>query len=54
LFLRLVVRVRVCLLWCIVIVVGVTPGRINMPHLYSHTGGDLHGGASEAMATYVV
>ena len=29
------------------------PGQINLP-LHSHTGGDLHGGVSELMATYVV
>lgn len=30
--------------------VGAASGRINLPQLYSHTGGDLHGGASELMA----
>jgi hypothetical protein len=53
-FLRLVVRVRVFLLWCAIGVVGVAPERINLPHLYSHTGDDLHGGISEVMATCVV
>jgi hypothetical protein len=32
----------------------VTPGRINLPHLYSHTGDDLLGGISEVMETCVV
>jgi hypothetical protein len=32
-------------------VVGGTPRRINLLHLYSHTGGVLHGGVSEVMAT---
>jgi hypothetical protein len=54
LFLRQVVRVRIYLMWCIVGLAGAAPRRINLPHLYSHTGGDLHGGASEVMATYVV
>jgi hypothetical protein len=49
LFLRLVVRVRVSLLWCAVGVVGAVPGRINLSHPYSHTGGKLHCGASEVM-----
>jgi hypothetical protein len=52
-FLRsgLVFRVRVCLLWCVVVVVGATAGRINLPQLYSHTGGVLHGGVSQLMAS---
>jgi hypothetical protein len=54
LFLRLVVRVRVYLLWCIVGVVGAAPERINLPHIYSHTCDLLHGGISEVMATCVV
>ena len=29
---------------------GAAFGRINLPKLYSHTGGDLHGGSSELMA----
>jgi hypothetical protein len=28
-------------------VVGATFGQINLPQLYSHTGGDLHSGVSE-------
>jgi hypothetical protein len=53
-FLHLVVRVRVRLMWCIVWVVVAMPRRINLPHLYSHTSGDLHGGASEVIATCAV
>jgi hypothetical protein len=34
--------------------VGVAPRRINLPHLYSHIGGNLHRGALKVMATYVV
>lgn len=48
-FLRFVVRAW--LLWCIVGVVGAAPGQINLPQLHSHTGGDLHGGVSELLAT---
>ena len=33
---------------------GAASGRINLSQLYSHTGDDLHGGASELMATCVV
>jgi hypothetical protein len=51
LFLCLVVRVRVCLLWCNVGVAGAVARRINLPHLHSHTGDDLHGGVSQVMAT---
>ena len=29
---------------------GAVFGRVNLPKLYSHTGGDLHGGSSELMA----
>ena len=50
-FLRLIVLVRVCLLWGVVRVVGAAAGKINLPQLHSHTGGDLHGGVSELMAT---
>jgi hypothetical protein len=52
-FLRsgLVVRVSFCLLWCVVGVVGAASGEINLPQLHSHTGGDLHGGVSELLAT---
>jgi hypothetical protein len=53
-FLYLVVRVRVCLLWCTVGGVEAAPGRINLPHLYSHTDDDFHGGVSEVMATCIV
>ena len=35
-------------------VVGATLRQINRPQLHSHTSGDLHGGVSELMATYVV
>ena len=31
--------------------VGAVPGRINLPQLHSHTGGVLHGGVSELMAS---
>ena len=31
--------------------VGAAPGRINLPQLHSHTGGVLHGGVSELMAS---
>ena len=51
-FLHLVGRVWVFLLWCVVGVVGAASGQINMPQLYSHTGGDLHGGVSELMAMF--
>jgi hypothetical protein len=34
-------------------VVGAAPGRINLPQLHSHTGGVLHGGISELMASCV-
>jgi hypothetical protein len=54
LFLRLVVRVKICLLWCVVGVVGAASERIDLPHLYSHTGDDLYGGVSEVMATCTV
>jgi hypothetical protein len=30
---------------------GAAPRKINLPHLYSHTSGDLHSGASKVMAT---
>jgi hypothetical protein len=33
-------------------VVEATRGRINLPQLYSHTGGVLHDGISELMASY--
>ena len=48
--------VRVCLVPPLdaVGVVGATHGQINLPQLHSHTGGDLHGGVSELMATCVV
>jgi hypothetical protein len=49
-FLRLVVRVRINLLWCVVGMVGATSGQINLPQLYSHIGVDLYGGVSELMA----
>jgi hypothetical protein len=54
LFLRLVVRVRIYLLWCAIAMVGAALERINLPLLYSHTGDNLHGGASEVMETCVV
>ena len=31
--------------------VGATPGQINLPQLYSHTGVVLHGGVSELVAS---
>jgi hypothetical protein len=49
-FLR-VVRVRACLRWCIVVVVGATFGQIKLSQLQSHAGSDLHGGVSGLMAT---
>jgi hypothetical protein len=33
--------------------VGVAPGRINLSQLHSHTGGILHSGVSELMASCV-
>jgi hypothetical protein len=49
LFLRFEGRVRACLLCCVVGMMGVVPGQINLPQLHSHTGGDLHGSISELM-----
>ena len=46
----MVIRVRKFLAWCVVGVVGAAPGQINLPQLYSHTGGVLHGGVSELVA----
>jgi hypothetical protein len=51
-FLPSIVRVRACLLWCIIVVVGAMLGQINLPQFYSHTGGDLHGGVSELVAMF--
>ena len=48
---RSVVRVSLVFSWGAVGVVGAAPGRINLPQLHSHTGDDLHGGASDLMAT---
>jgi hypothetical protein len=45
----LIVRVRFCLLRCVVRVVGATSEQINLPQLYSHTDDDLHGGVSGLM-----
>jgi hypothetical protein len=39
--------VRVCLLWCVLEVVGAASGQIYLHKLYSHTGDDLHGGVLE-------
>jgi hypothetical protein len=47
----LVVRVRFCLLWRVVRMVGVASTRINLPQLYSHISDDLQGSVSEFMAT---
>jgi hypothetical protein len=48
----LVVKVRFCLMWCVVRVVGAASGRINLPQLYSHVSGDgLLAGVSELTAT---
>jgi hypothetical protein len=49
-FLR-VVRVRACLLWWVVGVLGAMSGKIKLSQLHSHTGGDLCGGVSELMTT---
>ena len=46
----MVIRVRKLLAWCVVGVVGAAPGQINLPQLYSHTGGVLHDGVSELVA----
>jgi hypothetical protein len=46
----LVVRVRFCLSWRNIGMVGAASGWINLPQLYSHIGDDLQGGASELMA----
>jgi hypothetical protein len=43
-------RVKICLLWCIVGVVGAAAGQINMPQLYYCTSGDLHDDSSDFMA----
>jgi hypothetical protein len=50
-FLCFVGRVRACLLWCVIGMVGAASGQINLSQLHSHTGGDLHGGISKLMAT---
>jgi hypothetical protein len=49
--LRSVVRFWFCRSWSAVGVVGAASGRINLPQLHSHTGGVLHGGVSELMAS---
>jgi hypothetical protein len=41
----------VCLLWCVVGLVGAAPRRINPPQLYSYTDDDIHGEVSELMST---
>jgi hypothetical protein len=48
-----VVRVRVCLLWYVDEVVEAMSGQIKLSQLHCHTGGALHGGASELMAMCV-
>jgi hypothetical protein len=52
LFLRsgLFFRVRVCLTWFVVGVVGAATGQIILPKLYSHINVILHGGVSELMS----
>jgi hypothetical protein len=50
-FHRFVGKVRACLSWCIVGMVGAVPGQINLHQRPSHTGGGLHRGVSEFMAT---
>jgi hypothetical protein len=51
LFLRLVVRVRINLLWCIVGMVGATSEQINLLQLYSHISFDFYSDVSELMAS---
>jgi hypothetical protein len=53
LFLRLVDRIRINLLWRVVGVVRARPGLIILHQIYCHTFGDFHGGVSELMTTCV-
>jgi hypothetical protein len=46
---NLVFRARVCLLWCVVGVVGAAATRINLAQLYSRTSVDLYDSVSEFM-----
>jgi hypothetical protein len=46
LFINYVVKVRAYILWCIIGVVEVASGRINLSQLYSHTGDDLDNSVS--------
>ena len=48
---RPVVRISLVFSWGAVGVVGAASERINLPQLLSYTSEDLHGGASELMAT---
>ena len=47
----MVLRARNSLAWRAVGVVGAAPRRISLPQLHSHTGGVLHGGVLELMAS---
>jgi hypothetical protein len=49
-FLCSIVRVRACLLWCVVGLVGAAPGQIILSQLHYHTSGNLHSDVSELMA----
>lgn len=48
---RSVVRVWICRSWCVIGVVGVAPGRINLSQLHFHTGDVFHDSVSELMAS---
>jgi hypothetical protein len=50
-FLRLVVRVRINLMRCVVGMVGETSRQVSLPHLYSHISVDLHSVVSELIAS---
>jgi hypothetical protein len=42
LFIRSIVRVRPCLMWCVARVMESAAEQINLSELHSHMGGDLH------------
>jgi uncharacterized membrane protein YeaQ/YmgE (transglycosylase-associated protein family) len=49
-FLCSIVRVRACILWCVIGLVGAELGQIILSQLHYHTSGDLHIDVSELMA----